>query len=121
MPASIRNKLLQLLSDTSIDELPTERLLDLLSDKLSRQQEEIKRLLVENSAECQRLQDEREMVHRELNEFHRSPTRAWIASTMDFSFTDEDANFIVRINFGNVELIKIQEGINCRLQPIPHL
>jgi len=118
---TIKDTLLQILSDTTIDEQSTERLLDLLADKLAKQQEEIKRLRAENSAEYQRLQDEREIVRRELHELRTNPLKTWIASTMDFFFRDRDTKFIVHINFGSVELIKKQGETHFPLQRIPHL
>ncbi len=71
--SDLKAKLVKALGDTSLDDVETERLVDILADKVRRLESDIERLHGENAAERQRLHDEHQRLERALSELRRNP------------------------------------------------
>lgn len=114
-----KDKLLEILGDFAVDDLSTDRLLDVLADKLKRQEESIEQLLHKNDSEYRQIRQERETLQREYQELRRNP--ATIFGGPFFFIGDKGAKYFVQINRGHVEAFEEREkGIHYPLQRITH-
>ncbi len=113
---SVKQKLLTLVDDTSLDDMHASRLVDLLADKIQRLEAEIKEADGRRGQLAQELHDERERFRRERQEMRANPTY-WMAGA--YGFDAGDQKYIVEIRAGRVSMLRKSDGYMEAVQAVP--
>lgn len=113
---SVKQKLLELVEDTNLDDMQTSRLVDLLADKIKKLEAELKHEEGRNAQLAQNLHDERERLQRERQDMRRDPTY-WVAGA--YGFDSGKDKYIVEIKNGLVTLLRKSDGYMHHVNAVP--
>lgn len=100
---AFKDKLLEVIGTTDLDDLSETRLLDIIKDKLAAQKEQIERLKIANNGERIMLHRERERLNEEHRELRNNPN---IFMASQHYFIDVKERFVLRIIRGKPELAR---------------
>lgn len=105
---SIKQKLIEALDGLSLDEVDTQGLADVLLVRLENKDKEIKRLHHANAEEARKLYEERESLHRGINDIRQNPHRLFYSQKF---FIGRGGHLIrVEMERGRMRLTEIVDG-----------